>query len=127
MRKDIMNSKAYNKLVEDIVNKILHLPRDNRGSHNVTTMDVYVKYILFKLISGCSWEDFDALPDMPYTGDALRKKFNKWTDANIFDDQFNELINVILKNETIKELFMDSFDVLNSKGTLKDTAFGYKL
>jgi transposase len=126
MGKDIINSEAYIKLVEDTVDKILHLPRDNRGSHNTTSLDIYVKYVLFKLISGCSWEDFNALPNMPYTGDAIRKKFNKWTDAGIFDAQFYDLVNIYLENKKIKELFMDSFDVLNSKGTLKDTSYGHK-
>jgi len=107
MKKDIANSIAYNKLIEDIVEKILCLPRDNRGAHNITPLDLYVKYILFKLISGCSWDDFDAIPNIPYCGDTLRKKFNKWTDAGIFDGHYKELINFFIKNEDIKVLFMD--------------------
>lgn len=130
MKKDIMNTEAYNRQIEDIVNKILWLPRDRRGSHNRTSLDVYVKYILFKLISGCSWEDLNAIPNMPYSGDTIRKKFNKWTDSGIFDEQFTELVNIYLENKKITELFMDSFDVLNSKGTTKgtskDTSIGYK-
>lgn len=128
MKKDIINSVSYNKLVEDIVEKILHLRRDNRGSHNRTPLDLYVKYILFKLISGCSWDDFDAIPNIPYTGDTLRKKFNKWSDAGIFNEQFEQLLKLFFNNNTNTniELFMDSFDVLNSKGTKKDTSIGHK-
>lgn len=119
-------NKNYFSFVEDIVNRILCLKRDNRGSHNYAPIEEYVKYIIFKLISGCSWDNFNFLPNIPFSGDTLRKKFNYWSNSGIFNDQFHELVNILLKNENIKNAYMDSFDILNYRGSKNDVAIGYK-
>lgn len=69
---------------------------------------VYIKHILNYLVTGISWNGLELFIDN-ITGDAIRKKFNKWVRLNIFKKAYEEFLTMYQKCNGVKlhELFMD--------------------
>jgi len=126
MKIDINNDTAYNELIDRIIEMVVCIPKDKRGRHNAAELRTYCQYIMLVIISGCSWEDLNLIPNMPVKADAIRKKFKLWADNDVFNDIFYELMKVYLTRCNSNETFLDSYDCLNFRGTKKNIGIGHK-
>ncbi len=74
MQTNIKRDKTYNNVLSIVVEKIKILPKkNNKERPNILKIEEYLEYILFVLISGCSWDDLDLIPNMKIKGDTIRK------------------------------------------------------
>jgi hypothetical protein len=123
----IEKNKTYNDTLDLITSKIKLLPKkNNKGRPNILTIEQYLEYILFVLISGCSWDNLDLIPNMKIKGDTIRKKFNKWNILGIFDNLFKDLLDQYIIENNIHCLFIDSYDCLNISGCKSIVGLGHK-
>lgn len=123
MKKD----KTYNDVLSAITEKIKLLPKkNNNGRPNILKIEEYLEYILFVLISGCSWDDLNLIPNMKIKGDTIRKKFNKWDILGVFDNLFKDLLDQYITENNICCLFIDSYDCLNVSGCSSIIGLGHK-
>lgn len=127
MQTNIKRDKTYNNVLSIVVEKIKILPKkNNKGRPNILKIEEYLEYILFVLISGCSWDDLDLIPNMKIKGDTIRKKFNKWDALAVFDNLFNDLLDQYIIENNISRLFIDSYDCLNVSGHRSIVGLGHK-
>jgi transposase len=127
MKINIKKEKTHGDVLNIIAEKIKLLPKkNNNGRPNVLKIEEYLEYILFVLISGCSWDDLDLIPNMKIKGDTIRKKFNKWNIFGVFDNLFKDLLDQYVTENNIYCLFMDSYDCLNVNGNDSIVGLGHK-
>ena len=88
------------------------------GRKNKSKLEEYVDIILDVLKTGISWNSVSK----PINGDTVRKKYKKWIKMNIFNKIYKDLKKEYLKNNSIKNLYIDSTDIANVNGCLN---FGY--
>lgn len=123
----LKKNKTYNDISTIIIDKINSIPIiSNKGRKNILDIKDYVDYILFVLITGCSWNDLNLIPNFKIHCDTIRKKFNKWVLLGIFDNIFNELLNDYISNNNIEHLYLDSYDCINLSGNKSTVALGHK-
>lgn len=74
----------------------------------------YLTYIFYVAKTGCGWEYINGI----VSGDAVRKKFNDWTNKNIFKDTWSIILHIY---QTFKldfdDLFIDASHIKNVLGT----------
>ena len=100
----------------------------NIGRPNKFNNFFYIKHILNYLFTGISWSNIELFID-DLSGDAIRKKFNKWASLGVFTEAYNDFIQLYSKCKGVKlnELFMDATILKNTCCSKKITGFCKKL
>ena len=124
-RKWISLAKA--KIEENYEKKLF-----KKGRKRTFPIEMYLKYIMYVLETGITWNN---LIDTPCKPNTIRKQYGIWVGQGIFDDIHKELLTAYDMETTnqsspllISEnnLFIDSTDIQNRNGTEKITGFGIK-
>ena len=80
-RKTLINK--FKHILNEYVTKYDIRDPKKRGRFNKFNNFFYIKHILNYLFTGNSWNDIELFVNN-ITGDAIRKKFNKWIYIGIF-------------------------------------------
>lgn len=128
-----MKSKTLKKKFSKEIVKFIKDHEDccpKKGRPLKENIEYYVKYILFKLFTGISWDSLDYIvPKKCAKGDAIRKRFICWKNKGYFQEIYNIMFEKYSEKhiERLKILFIDSTVIPNFSGTKKMTGFNKKI
>lgn len=109
--------EATKALIKLVIKATLKPDKRNRGRHNKENLDHYIEVINYVLKTGIQWNQLHE--KLHYT--TYHKKFVRWNQCQIFQTTYNILLKLLkaqkyLKNDDLKNLYIDSSMIKNIRG-----------
>jgi hypothetical protein len=99
------------------------------GRKKQISTEYYLDWIMYVLVTGITWENLNVTPlneCLKCSPLSIKQQFYRWNNVNVFTNVNNKLLNIYANNIAIKKLFIDSTDIQNKNGSLKDVGYGKK-